>query len=86
MDEQKRLILAVVLSVLVLVGYQAFFVKTPDPGSPSQEIQTQGEVQSKDPVPAVTEYTSKTEVASETVEPQKTNYRTITVSDRKSVV
>ncbi len=72
--------LAVVLSVLVLVGYQAFFVKPPEPGSPSQEVQTQGEVQSKDPVPAVTEYTSKTEVASETVEPQKTNYRTIAVS------
>ncbi len=80
MDEQKRLILAVVLSVLVLVGYQAFFVKPPEPGSPSQAVQTQGEVQSKDPVPVVTEYTSKTEVASETVEPQKANYRTITVS------
>ena len=80
MDEQKRLIIAVVLSVLVLVGYQAFFVKPPEPGSPSQGVQTQGEVQSKDPVPAVTEYPSKTEVVSETVEPQKTNYRTITVS------
>jgi len=82
MDEQKRLILAVVLSVLVLVGYQAFFVKPPDPGSPSQEVQTQGEVQSKsiETVPAVTEYPSKNEVAAETLEPKKTNSRTITVS------
>lgn len=82
MDEQKRLMLAVVLSVLVLVGYQAFFVKSPEPGSPSQKVQTQGEVQSKntETVPVVTEYTSKTEVASEAVGSQKTDYRTITVS------
>ena len=82
MDEQKRLILAVVLSVLVLVGYQAFFVKPPEPGSLPQEVQTQGEVQSKDqgPVPVVSEYTAKTAAAPETVESQKTNYRTITVS------
>ena len=70
MDEQKRLMLAVVLSVLVLVGYQAFFVKSPEPGSPSQKVQTQGEVQSKntETVPVVTEYTSKTEVASRSEE------------------
>lgn len=82
MDEQKRLILAVVLSVLVLVGYQAFFVKPPEPGSPSQEVQTQGDAQPKDtkPVPAVSEYTAKTDAATEAIEPQKTNYRTITVS------
>jgi len=80
MDEQKRLILAVVLSVLVLVGYQAFFVKPPEPGSLPQEVQTQGEVQSKDPDPAVSEYTAKTDASPEAVEAQKTNYRTITVS------
>nr|NJM02303.1 membrane protein insertase YidC [Desulfobacula sp.] len=82
MDEQKRLILAVVLSVLVLVGYQAFFVKPPEPGSLPQEVQTQGEVQSKDQgsAPAVSEYTAKTDASPEAVEVQKTNYRTLVVS------
>jgi len=82
MDEQKRLILAVVLSVLVLVGYQAFFVKPPDPSSLPQEVQTQGEVQTKDgeAAPNVSEYKAKTDVAPETVEPQKKNYRTIAIS------
>lgn len=40
MDEQKRLILAVVLSVIVLVGYQTFFVKPP-PEVPQQQVQNQ---------------------------------------------
>ena len=82
MDEQKRLILAVVLSVLVLVGDQAFFVKPPDPSSLPQEVQTQGEVQTKDgeAAPNVSEYKAKTDVAPETVEPQKKNYRTIAIS------
>lgn len=82
MDEQKRLILAVVLSVLVLVGYQAFFVKPPDPGSLTQEVQTQSEVQTKDgkAVPNVSEYKAKTDAAPETVEPQKKDHRTIAIS------
>ncbi len=41
MDEQKRLLLAVVLSVVVLVGYQTFFVKPPPPNSQTQSNQTQ---------------------------------------------
>ena len=41
MDEQKRLILAVVLSIVVLVGYQYLFVKPPEPQPMSQENQTQ---------------------------------------------
>ena len=82
MDEQKRLILAVVLSVIVLVGYQAFFVKSPDPQSLPQEVQTQGEVQSKDrdPVPTVSEYKAKTDTTPETVDLQKKDYRTIAIS------
>ena len=39
MDEQKRLILAVVLSVIVLVGYQAFFVKPPQPAVHTRQAQ-----------------------------------------------
>lgn len=41
MDEQKRLLLAVVLSVVVLVGYQTFFVKPPLPNSQTQSNQAQ---------------------------------------------
>ncbi len=82
MDEQKRLILAVVLSVIVLVGYQAFFVKQPDPKSLPQEVQTQGEIQSKaqEAVPTVSETKAKTTAAPEAVEPQNRNSRTISVS------
>ncbi len=43
MDEQKRLLLAVVLSVAVLVGYQTLFVKPPPPGSQPQQGQNQQE-------------------------------------------
>ncbi|OGR50062.1 MAG: hypothetical protein A3J80_08825, partial [Desulfobacula sp. RIFOXYB2_FULL_45_6] len=73
---------AVVLSVIVLVGYQAFFVKSPDPQSLPQEVQTQGEVQSKDrdPVPTVSEYKAKTDTTPETVDLQKKDYRTIAIS------
>ncbi len=55
MDEQKRLVLAIVLSVIVLVGYQAFFVKTPDPAVrqapevPHRQVETP-EVQPTRPV------------------------------------
>ncbi len=82
MDEQKRLILAVVLSVIVLVGYQAFFVKQPDPKSLPQEVQTQGEVQSKtrEAAPAVSESTTKTSAAPEAVESQNKTSRTIAIS------
>jgi len=41
MDEQKRLLLAVVLSVVVLVGYQYFFATPPEVNNPSQEVQNQ---------------------------------------------
>ena len=41
MDEQKRLLLAVVLSVVVLVGYQTFFVKPPEPDNQPQQVQNQ---------------------------------------------
>ena len=42
MDEQKRLLLAVVLSILVLLGYQFFFVPPqPQLDNPPQDSQTQ---------------------------------------------
>ena len=41
MDEQKRLLLAVVLSVVVLVGYQTFFVQPPVPNNQPVQIQEQ---------------------------------------------
>ena len=82
MDEQKRLILAVVLSVIVLVGYQTFFTKAPDPSSLPHEVQNKGAVQSQSPetTPNVSEYKAKTTVTPETVESQNRNYRTIAVS------
>jgi len=82
MDEQKRLILAVVLSVIVLVGYQTFFVKAPDPSSLPLEGQNKEAIQSQGPetTPNVSEYKAQLPVASEAVESQNRNYRTIAVS------
>jgi YidC/Oxa1 family membrane protein insertase len=74
MDEQKRLLLAVVLSVVVLVGYQYFFTAPSDNTNPSQEIQNgeagqsnnqannQANSQANNPAvkPNVSEYTSGT--------------------------
>lgn len=84
MDEQKRLILAVVLSVLVLVGYQAFFVKPPDPNAIPQSVQPQGEVrqekEQKDTAPVVAEPGPKGEITPETVPPQRKDFRTIIIS------
>ena len=81
MDEQKRLLLAVVLSVVVLVGYQTFFVKTPEPNN--QPVQVQ-EDRSTDQVqkssPNVSEYKAQPGVVPQPVESQKKNYRTISVS------
>ncbi|WP_022666457.1 membrane protein insertase YidC [Desulfospira joergensenii] len=41
MDEQKRLLLAVVLSIIVLVGYQFFFVTPPEVNNLPQDVQEQ---------------------------------------------
>jgi hypothetical protein len=45
MDEQKRLLLAVVLSIIVLVGYQFYFTPEPQLDNPSQEVPTQTQEQ-----------------------------------------
>ena len=82
MDEQKRLLLAVVLSVVVLIGYQKFFVKPPDPNSIPQKVQTQSTEQS--PVQtnnsSVSQYSAGTNTMAVPSELQKKNYRTISVS------
>ncbi len=87
MDEQKRLLLAVLLSVVVLVGYQFFFVTPPpDPNH------TQTPRESREPVPStdpssddtrstVTDYTpvkQKSSASSDRTEPR--DFRNISVS------
>ncbi len=62
MDEQKRLLLAVVLSVIVLVGYQYFFTVPPEPNNPSQQARNQEQGQAAGPAKTsnVSEYVSGT--------------------------
>ena len=82
MDEQKRLLLAVVLSVVVLVGYQTFFVKPPVPNNLPQEVQNQNadqqQVQKKSQ--NVSEYKAESSVLPQKTELKNKNYRTISVS------
>jgi YidC/Oxa1 family membrane protein insertase len=87
MDEQKRLLLAVVLSVVVLVGYQYFFTAPPENTNPSQEVQTQEAGSSNAPAntPNVSDYTNGTGNQSQAVQSSQPasavkNYRTISVS------
>ena len=90
MDEQKRLLVAVVLSVVVLVGYQYFFATPPEVNNPSQEIQNQ-EAQNQEAgqntAPGkklnVSDYTAGTKNQSQalgTQQPAVIDYRTIFVS------
>jgi YidC/Oxa1 family membrane protein insertase len=86
MDEQKRLLLAVLLSVVVLVGYQFFFV-TPPPPDPNP-AQTARESSETEPVPspgdtrpAVSDYTpDETRAPSAIDRTVPADFRTITVS------
>ena len=82
MDEQKRLLLAVVLSVVVLVGYQTFFVKPPEPNNfpQPQQVQDRRADQVQETSPYVSEYKTSPSVVPQPVEPQKKKYRTISVS------
>lgn len=82
MDEQKRLILAIVLSVVVLVGYQTFFVKPQDPDSLPREVQQQNvdQAQVRETNPNVSDYKAATPVVPQAVEQQQKKYRTIFVS------
>ena len=81
MDEQKRLLLAVVLSVIVLVGYQTFFVKPPVPNNLPQQGQDQAtDQQTQKKNTNVSEYKADSSVLPQKVELKKKNYRTILVS------
>lgn len=90
MDEQKRLILAVVLSVVVLVGYQVFFVQPPQPGDTPRQAQdhtqdhTQDrkteQVKTSTPSQNVSDYQVQPDAAPRQVESRKKQYRTIGVS------
>ncbi len=80
MDEQKRLLLAVVLSVVVLVGYQTFFVTPPVPNNQPQQVQNQNADQVQEKSQNISEYKTMTGIVPETVAAQKKNYRTISIS------
>ncbi|CCK82261.1 membrane protein insertase YidC [Desulfobacula toluolica] len=82
MDEQKRLLLAVVLSVVVLIGYQMFFVTPPDPNSLPKDVQTQNADQPKvqENTPNVSDYRAGTGELSDPVYRPEKKYRTIFVS------
>ncbi len=89
MDEQKRLLLAVVLSVVVLVGYQYFFTAPSEINNPSQEVQNREAGQSDNQAdtrannPNISDYTNGTGNQSQAVQgnqPGMKDYRTISVS------
>ncbi len=86
MDEQKRLLLAVVLSVVVLVGYQTFFVKPPPPNSQTQDSQSQPVQDQNQRTQQVNQEPSNISdykaplVQPEPVEKPESQFRTISVS------
>ena len=84
MDEQKRLLLAVVLSVVVLVGYQTFFVKPPPQDSQplqvqNQQDQNQSQQQVQQGASNVSDYKAPI-VPSTPVERPESKFRTISIS------
>ena len=80
MDEQKRLLLAVVLSVVVLVGYQYFFVTPPDVNNLPQEAQQQEQTTGNSNTTAVSDYTPQPAPAVPAAQPERTDFKTISVS------
>ena len=91
MDEQKRLLLAVVLSVVVLVGYQYFFTAPAPINNPTQEVQNREASQSNNQAntptnnPIVSDYTQGAGNQGQTVQNDQgvavaKDYRTILVS------
>ena len=86
MDEQKRLLLAVVLSVVVLVGYQTFFVKPPDPDNQPQQVQNQTTKSPQDTAKSanITEYNAAQQnvvpaAQPNAAAPRNKEYRTISI-------
>jgi YidC/Oxa1 family membrane protein insertase len=83
MDEQKRLLLAIVLSVIVLVGYQFIFVKSQEAPLQNQQVQTQQaqQVEADKSASKVSDYVALTPPSKkEHTAPKTKNYRIITVS------
>ncbi|HCY87397.1 MAG TPA: membrane protein insertase YidC [Desulfobacteraceae bacterium] len=78
MDEQKRLLLAVVLSIVVLVGYQFYFAPAPQPDNPSQEVPSQTQEAPAAQSSKVSDYTAAAK-APKVVAPSA-DFRTISVS------
>ena len=77
MDEQKRLFLAVVLSVVVLFGYQFFFAPAPQPNNQNQDAPSQTMDSSESDSAKVSDFTPKTVPAAQT---DLRDFRTITLS------
>ncbi len=82
MDDQKRLILAIVISVVVLVGYQTFFVKPQDPSTLPQQTQTQSkeQVSEQKSTSSISEYKVETKTQPEVILAPKKDFRIISVS------
>ncbi len=79
MDEQKRLLLAVVLSIIVLVGFQYFFVPAPQLNTPSQTQDTQ-QTATADQAPAASNVTDYKAAPKVMVQRPDKAFRTITLS------
>jgi len=93
MDEQKRLFLAVVLSVVVLLGYQLFFAPAPQPDNQNQNAPLQTMDSSESHTAKVSDFTPKTVPAPAPADLRdfrtitlSTPYYTIAVSEYKAAV
>ena len=81
MDEQKRLFLAVVLSVVVLFGYQFFFAPAPQPDNQNQDAPSQTMDSSESDSAKVSDFTPKTVPATTpAAQTDLRDFRTITLS------
>ena len=81
MDEQKRLFLAVVLSVAVLFGYQFFFAPAPQPDNQNQDAPSQTMDSSESDSAKVSDFTPKTVPApAPAAQTDLRDFRTITLS------
>jgi YidC/Oxa1 family membrane protein insertase len=81
MDEQKRLFLAVVLSVVVLFGYQFFFAPAPQPDNQNQDAPSQTMDSSESDSAKVSDFTPKTvPVTAPAAQTDLRDFRTITLS------
>lgn len=81
MDEQKRLFLAVVLSIAVLLGYQYFFTPAPRPDNQNQNAPLQTMDSSESDSPKVSDFTAETEPApAPPAQTELRDFRTITLS------